>query len=138
MSKQDYNSIQESCLSVILNPCLMVMYKKLGELKRHDIQVRASYFTLRRTSFQVTKYLKDITATLLSETMAPSLLNNGAAFKAFLRTKGGSDEAAGYFVDSIGIKTIVQMARLTKESWAYSTKKLEDPDQVLIPATPAR
>ena len=70
--------------------------------------------------------------------MAPSLLNNGAAFKAFLRTKGGSDEAVGYFVDSLGIKTIVQMARLTKGSWAYSTKKLEDPDQVLIPGTPAR
>ena len=69
--------------------------------------------------------------------MAPSLLNNGVAFKAFLRTKGGSDEAVGYFVDKIGIKTIVQMARLTKESWAYSTKKLEDPDKVLIPATPA-
>ena len=69
--------------------------------------------------------------------MAPSLLNNGVAFKAFLRTKGGSDEAVGYFVDNIGIKTIVQMARLTKESWAYSTKKLEDPDKVLIPATPA-
>ena len=70
--------------------------------------------------------------------MAPSLLNNGAAFKAFLRTKGGSDKAAGYFVDSISIKTIVQIACLTKESWAYSSKKLEDPDQVLIPATPAQ
>ena len=101
------------------------------------IIVRTSYFTLS-ASFQVTEsILQDFSATLPSETMAPSLLNNGAAFKAFLRTKGGSDEAVGYFVDKIGIKTIVQMARLTKESWAYSTKKLEDPDKVLIPATPA-
>ena len=48
--------------------------------------------------------------------MAPSLLNNGVAFKAFLRSKGGSDEATGYFVDTVSIKTIVQMACLTKES----------------------
>ena len=70
--------------------------------------------------------------------MVPSLLNNGVAFKAFLRSKSGSAEAVNYFVDRVGIKTIVQMARLTKTSWDYTSKKIQEPDEVLVPGTPAR